>query len=492
MFIQVRVKENLLKCILCFFIVFSWSNQGYAQCTGCTTTINNPNNGNVNVNSGQVVCITGTGNIQNYSNNGGTICIASGADIAFPSNTQLNQGTIEVYGDLSATNLTVQGSGVINVYDNATLDVTDLTVSGEINVDPLGTINAEDVEFAENDGTISGDMSVSGEFYLHSGDAIFADGSCITATSFRTTNKAGSPEFQVGSCLNVATTADLSGSTIIDGQITVGGDLMMSSGANLTGSGILYVVDGESTIVTGASINGIMFYDANTANGFINNGTNPSSDPAANGFDNFNDQNNQSNFTVAGTEPVVNCCLVILPVTYGSFGVEKKEDKAIIVWTTLSEINSSHFVIEKSTDGVDFSEIGVVNAQGKSNELKQYTFIDDAPYVGDNYYRLKQVDFNAEAAYSDVQTVSFSDGSDDYAYALFPNPAYDFIKVNTDSPELIVVKIYNIDGQLVQTQKGKRNIEMEISDLIPGLYLLKTYNENSDKLLYINRFNVLE
>ena len=68
----------------------------------------------------------------------------------------------------------------------------------------------------------------------------------------------------------------------------------------------------------------------------------------------------------------------------------------VLSWKTASEINNSHFEIERSNNGKDFIKIGEIAGQGTSNSTKRYQFTDKNPGSAQQYYRLKQVDFDGK------------------------------------------------------------------------------------------------
>jgi hypothetical protein len=89
-----------------------------------------------------------------------------------------------------------------------------------------------------------------------------------------------------------------------------------------------------------------------------------------------------------------------------SFTAAVNNNKADLKWATSSEINTSHFVIEKSTDGVNFSDAGVFFAYGNATDKTNYSFSDK---LNSNqavvYYRLYSVDNNGKGQYSETATV---------------------------------------------------------------------------------------
>ena len=95
----------------------------------------------------------------------------------------------------------------------------------------------------------------------------------------------------------------------------------------------------------------------------------------------------------------------LLPVELANFEVMKSGTKALLNWTTLSEVNSSHFDVQRSQDGINWQNISVVVSHGNSNDINNYVLTDDQPHNGVNYYRLKMVDLDESYEFSDIKSV---------------------------------------------------------------------------------------
>lgn len=133
-------------------------------------------------------------------------------------------------------------------------------------------------------------------------------------------------------------------------------------------------------------------------------------------------------FTGAGTvtENGVVIYPVSLPVQF--LGMSVTTDNSgynHITWSTFSELNSSHFILEKTTDGNDWIVVSVIGASGTSNHKIEYNSVDKTTEPIINYYRLKQYDF---------------DGT---------HTTFDVISVDNTKNELKIVKILNLLGQEV-------------------------------------------
>ena len=94
---------------------------------------------------------------------------------------------------------------------------------------------------------------------------------------------------------------------------------------------------------------------------------------------------------------------VPLPIELVSFNGENKKDYNHLTWVTATELNNSHFIIERSIDAIYWNEIKIVEGNGNSSTPLYYEFSDyffDKDVI--NYYRLKQVDYNEDFTYSNI------------------------------------------------------------------------------------------
>jgi pimeloyl-ACP methyl ester carboxylesterase len=105
----------------------------------------------------------------------------------------------------------------------------------------------------------------------------------------------------------------------------------------------------------------------------------------------------------------INNGFVPLPVTLAGITAWRVGEKVQLAWKTETEINSSHFILEKSTNGQLFNPIGTIAAAGFSNAENSYQYTDALPVNGVNYYRLRMVDKDGQFAYSNIVTINLKD-----------------------------------------------------------------------------------
>lgn len=118
-----------------------------------------------------------------------------------------------------------------------------------------------------------------------------------------------------------------------------------------------------------------------------------------------------------------------LPVNILFFNVRKQsKNSSLLSWKTTQELNSSHYDVERSTDAVNFSFIGKVIANSNSTTENNYSFIDNIPALGFNYYRLKQIDKNGQYLYTPARVLNFDD-LDAASVKYYPNPTNGILNI---------------------------------------------------------------
>ncbi len=179
---------------------------------------------------------------------------------------------------------------------------------------------------------------------------------------------------------------------------------------------------------------------------------------------------------------------VILPIELLTFQAKLNNGVVSLNWITATEINNDYFTIEKTKDGINYKEVGVIDGAGNSSSILNYSSVDENSYDGISYYRLKQTDFDGKFTYSKLIAVNNQKGKD-FEFKIFPNPSDGqniFItsdQISTDIKEILVV-LYDALGNLVySTTILKTNncfsttINLE-DHLVPGVYYMVASGEN--------------
>ena len=182
-----------------------------------------------------------------------------------------------------------------------------------------------------------------------------------------------------------------------------------------------------------------------------------------------------TNFSLSGTlsnysTQYVN--LVVLPLQWLNFKVQKKEEEVLLSWSTSLELNTKNFTIQRSNGGVRWNDISIVRAAGTSNTILQYSYTDEHPAPGLNSYRILSRDSDGAISYSEIQSVKFA--SPAASFAVLENP------VNGGSLRISVNKtlflsLYSFDGRLLWAKQFKEGTtSIDVSHFAKGTYVLQS------------------
>jgi hypothetical protein len=165
----------------------------------------------------------------------------------------------------------------------------------------------------------------------------------------------------------------------------------------------------------------------------------------------------------------------VFPVNLVSFRGEQKGNYHYLDWTTSYELNTDGFEIEHSQDGVGFENIGKQAALGVVGGGHSYTFINETPNLGNNYYRLKLKDKNGTSDYSNIVVLSYSP---ELSVFVFPNPVKDRLTFDiqgiSHQKQMVRIEIFNALGQFVEVKEieisGNVKEEINVESLANGIY----------------------
>ncbi len=165
-----------------------------------------------------------------------------------------------------------------------------------------------------------------------------------------------------------------------------------------------------------------------------------------------------------------------LPVTFSAFHAEDLGDGGVsIQWATSSELNNDFFTIERSSDGIKWSEMGRLKGAGTTTRVQTYNWIDEMPLRGNAYYRIKQTDFDGTTDYSWVIVYSNNRGGTAVEPMVFPNPAKDVLYFSIEN--VAAAEFMGSNGQFFSLQienRGSEGLNIPVG-LAAGLYQLRIH-----------------
>lgn len=172
-----------------------------------------------------------------------------------------------------------------------------------------------------------------------------------------------------------------------------------------------------------------------------------------------------------------------LPIILSGFNAIAQGAKTKIDWYTSSEQNNDRFVIERSSDGINYFKLTTVKGIGNSATAHQYSAYDNNPSKGTNYYRLLQYNFDGRRADHGVKTVSFNVIGLPTVKA-YPNPSISNLGILLSNYEgkKINVSVTDISGRIVlkqsiQTNNGQGFYPLNTSQTMKGTYILNVNGE---------------
>jgi Secretion system C-terminal sorting domain len=157
-----------------------------------------------------------------------------------------------------------------------------------------------------------------------------------------------------------------------------------------------------------------------------------------------------------------------LPITVTSFSVLKQGNTDVLNWAGSSTDQGDKFVVQRSGDSKTWQDLTSIPAQEAST---QYSYTDNSPLSGNNFYRLFLQNLDAQGTYSAIQEISQAA----VAISCYPNPFVDMVNISSPNPIHSVI-LRDLQGKTVQTRtlNGTSNTyQLPAGGLAPGIYLLQ-------------------
>lgn len=229
----------------------------------------------------------------------------------------------------------------------------------------------------------------------------------------------------------------------------VAGDGSVSSSAYLyfngSASKTLYLYDNSS--VSLANKNNYYFNWSAYKSVSNNKSYNPASPP------------NQYGCAILNASGISTCTM--LGATLIDFTAAPDHGSVYMSWTTAQEINTDHFIVERSADANTWEAIGTVAARKYSSVNSDYQFTDASPLSGTSYYRLQTVDQDGKNSYSKI--ISMEIAAPSKGISIFPNPVTGLsFNIKFPSADATIVNVFTMEGRLIHTASLKGQLQYQV------------------------------
>ncbi|MBE9462084.1 T9SS type A sorting domain-containing protein [Dyadobacter subterraneus] len=167
-----------------------------------------------------------------------------------------------------------------------------------------------------------------------------------------------------------------------------------------------------------------------------------------------------------------------LPVSLARYFAKVEGGAVKLEWSTATETDNSHFEIEHSTDAKNFKMIGFIEANGSSSVRRDYTWYDNRPLNGTNYYRLVQIDYDGKTTKYGIKSLRFGPPTELSPY-LYPNPAVETVTIPL-SGKTSRVDLLDANGTLLRQlaiRENEINVIVPVNNLLMGTYFIRLHTE---------------
>ncbi|NJB86535.1 hypothetical protein GGR26_002303 [Lewinella marina] len=176
----------------------------------------------------------------------------------------------------------------------------------------------------------------------------------------------------------------------------------------------------------------------------------------------------------------------MLPITLLEWEASLLREGVEVRWSTLREANNDFFVVEHSTDGLNFTILTQQSGAGNSKGKLTYNYYHATPAAGTNFYRLTQYDLDGSFTTYPVITSEFQGVTP--TTGIYPNPATAGQAIRFAAPSArTTANLYHLDGRLIaSTPVGTNAFDAQFqlpNSLQPGVYLLRVGSQGQRLLV---------
>lgn len=185
-----------------------------------------------------------------------------------------------------------------------------------------------------------------------------------------------------------------------------------------------------------------------------------------------------------------------VPVELVSFGASVNDGKVTLSWSTATETNNKGFEVQRLNGGL-FETIGFVNGNSTSTIRNNYSFVDVNAVSGKQVYRLKQIDLDGTAHYSNTVEVDITAPAEFSLAQNYPNPFNPSTVINYQlaAKSSVTLKVYDVMGNEVASlvnenqDAGSYSVKFNASGLASGIYF---YQLTAGEFTAVRKLNLMK
>ena len=178
----------------------------------------------------------------------------------------------------------------------------------------------------------------------------------------------------------------------------------------------------------------------------------------------------------------------ILPIVVSDFTAEKQNTGVLLSWNITSIDNGRNIVILRSSDGLNFDSIGVLQVDGQTGLLGNNTYVDQSPLPGKSFYRLQLNNLDGNSTFSSIAGISFAQDQNQNTadIKILGNPLTSELRLSGLTGQRGMVVIYDAMGRIMQetsTEGATGLLTISCHNLPNGQYFVKIIQNNSSQSL---------
>lgn len=418
--------------------------------------------------------------------NGINIAISSGANVVL-NNISLEQGNTAITGDgkiLLTGASTINTISAISSIKNISLDKAGGSVQLLNNLSVAGTLHLINGKFDLNgyDLNLGGTGTLAGE--NESNHVMGVSGFIVKQAVLNAPNLAAPGNLG----LSITSTANLGNTTIKRGNYA------SSDGSNFSIKRFFDISPANNTALNAtiklkyleAELNGLQENQLQLLTS-ANGGSTWSKVNTAT----LNTTNNEVEATGLATLNRLTLTNIFTTLPISAIYVSGKQtiNGIALNWNTVNETEVSHFWVEKSLDGKSFTALLKVASLSHIKKDNLYQAFDKNPIAGNNYYRIKAVDYNGDINTSLPFMAAFNLAASNL-FNVYPNPTTTLLNGSfyAEKPTQVNLQVISTLGKIeitskISTQTGLNNFSINVAQLPYGTYYLRLAQQNNQQTI---------